>query len=85
MKIEIEVLPSKTKALFYNLVAPILGWNCVKDLRVTKIVKQIKFEGVWDKLVAFKKLLRKTLVFMWNSIVSALQEKFNFYFSVVFG
>lgn len=52
MKIEIEVLPSKTKALFYNLVAPILGWNCVKDLTVTNIAKQIKFEEILGKFEA---------------------------------
>ena len=38
--------------LFYNLVALILDWNCVKGYRVTKIVKQIKFDGVWGKLAA---------------------------------
>ena len=67
----------------------ILGWNCVKGLRVTKIVKQLIFEGVWDKLQAknclqrqpFTKNLRQTLVFMWNS---ALREKFNFFFSAIF-
>ena len=77
-------------ALFYNLVALILGWNYVKGLRVTKIVKQIKFERVWGELAAklcfrrqsFKKYLRQTLVFMWNS---ALRGKFSCYFSVVFG
>ena len=62
-------------ALFYNLVAVILGWNCVKGLRVTKTVKQIKFEGIWGDLAAklyfqrqsFKKYLKQTLVFMENS------------------
>ena len=59
-------------ALFFILVALILVWNCVKGLKVTKIVKQIKFEGVWGKLEAknclqrqpFTKYLRKTLIFM---------------------
>ena len=32
-------------AIFYRLVALDWGWNCVKGLRVTKIVKQVKFEG----------------------------------------
>ena len=44
----------------------------MKGLRVTKIVKEIKFEGVWDELESkngFKrqsvaKYLRLTLVFM---------------------
>ena len=31
--------------LFCTLVAPILGLNCVKGLKVTKIVNEIKFEG----------------------------------------
>ena len=33
-----------------KLVALNLIWNCVKDIRVKKIFKQIKFEGVWDSL-----------------------------------
>ena len=59
-------------ALFCNLVALILGLKWVKGLRVTKIVKEIKFEGVWGELEAknwcqrqsFTKYLRLTLVFM---------------------
>ena len=54
----------------------------MKDLRVTKIVKEIKFEGVWGELEViicfqrqpFTKYLRLTLVSMWNS---ALREKFK--------
>ena len=61
----------------------------MKGLRVTKIVKEIRFERVWGKLEAkkcfqrqpFKKYLRLTLVSMSNS---ALQKKFNFCFSTVF-
>ena len=68
-------------ALFYNLVALILDQNCAKDCRVTKIVKETKFEEARGKLDTKNDLLRKTLVFMWNS---ALREIFNFYFSVVF-
>ena len=64
---------------FCNLIALIIDWNCVKGLRVTKIVKQIKFKAVWGKLgrkVCFqrqslRKYLRQTLVFMRNS---ALRE-----------
>ena len=63
--------------------------NSVKDFRVTKIVKEIKFEGVWDELESkagfqresVTKYLRLTLVLVWNS---ALREKFNFYFSRIF-
>ena len=72
-------------AVFCILVALILVWNCVKGLRVTKIVKQIKFEGVWGKLEArsclqrqpFTKYSRQTIVFMWNS---ELREKVQFLF-----
>ena len=43
----------------------------MKDLRVTKIVKEIKFEGAWGKLEAKKtfpeKIIHKT--FETNSIV----------------
>ena len=61
----------------------------MKDLRVTEIVKEIKFEGVWGGLEtqkcfqrqSFTKYLRLTLVSMSNS---ALREKFNFCFSRVF-
>ena len=61
----------------------------MKGLRVTKIVKEIKFEGVWDELEAkncsqrqlFTKYVKLTLVFMRNS---ALRERFNFCFSRVF-
>ena len=57
-------------ALFCNLIALILVYNSVKDLRATKIVKQIKFERTWGKLEAKNcflrqprtKYLRKTLV-----------------------
>ena len=60
-----------------------------KGVRVTKIVKEIKFEGVWDELGSKKlfqrqsvtKYLRLTLVFMKNS---APREKFDCYFSVLF-
>ena len=63
-------------ALFYQLVAP-------------KIVKQIKFKGVWGRvrkknclmIESWTKFLRQTLFFMCNR---KLQEKFNFYFSKAF-
>ena len=61
----------------------------MKDLRVTKIVNEIKFDGVWDELEgkncfhrkSFTKYLRQTLVFMLNS---EIQNSFNFYISGVF-
>ena len=57
----------------------------MKGLRFTKIVKEIKFEGIWGELESrngfhlqsFTKYLRPTLVFMGNS---ALREKFKFLF-----
>ena len=69
--------------LFCNLIALILGWNSVKVHRVTKIVKEIKFEGVWRESESrrgfyrqsFTKYLTLTLVFMWNT---PLREKFSF-------
>ena len=39
----------------FNLVALILIENSMKGLRVTKIVKEIRFEGVWGNLKAKKK------------------------------
>ena len=58
--------------LFCKLVSLILGLNCVKELRVTKVVKQIKFKRTWGELEArnyFRrqaptKYLTKTLVFI---------------------
>ena len=40
--------------LFCHSIALILGWNSVKGLRVTKNVKEIKFEGVWGDLESKK-------------------------------
>ena len=45
---------------FCRSVALILGLNSVKDLRVTKNVKEIKFEGVWGDLES-KKVSRDML------------------------
>ena len=61
----------------------------MKGLRLTRIVEEVKFEGIWGQLEAkncfqrqsFTKYLRLTLVFMQNS---GLREKFNSYFSRVF-
>ena len=48
-------------ALFSSLIALTLGYNSVKDLSVTKIVKEIKSKGVWGELES--KYLRPGLVF----------------------
>ena len=37
-------------ALFCYLIPLILGLSSVEGLRVTKIVKEVKFEGVWSEL-----------------------------------
>ena len=39
---------------FCHSIALILGLNSVKDLRVTKNVKEIKSEGVWGELESKK-------------------------------
>ena len=60
--------------LFWKLVGLILDENFFIDLRLTKIVKQVKFEGFWSELEARKcfqtqssrKNLRQAPVFMWN-------------------
>ena len=37
-------------ALFLNLFALIVSWNCVYSLTVIKIVQEVKFEGKWGEL-----------------------------------
>ena len=37
-------------ALFHNLLALTLSWNCVKSLIVTKIVQKMNFEETWGEL-----------------------------------
>ena len=68
-------------ALFFNLIILLLHPNCVKCLRVTKIVKEIKSGRVWGELQKkkipkqpFTKYFRLTLVSIWNSIS---REKLN--------
>ena len=61
----------------------------MKRIRVTKIVNEIKFEGVCCKLEvknllqrqSITKYFREILVFIWNS---EIRESFNIYFSAVF-
>ena len=40
--------------LFCHSIALILCLNSVKDIRVTKNVKEIKFDGVWGELESRK-------------------------------
>ena len=59
-------------ALFRNLVALSLCWNCMKTLTVTKIVVKMNFEEAWDTLEAenifqrqsWTNYVRQTVVFM---------------------
>ena len=55
-------VPSKASFNFFfcNLTARILGESTVKGFRVTKNVKENKFEGVLDKL-ELKKSFTKTV------------------------
>ena len=61
----------------------------MKGLRGAKIVKEIKFEGIWGELESKKgfqrqsvtKYLRITLAFMLNG---ALLERFNCYYLGLF-
>ena len=46
----------KILAVFCDLIAPSLGQSTVECLGVNAIVKEIKFEGVWDKLESIKKV-----------------------------
>ena len=76
-------------AVYCDLIPLLPGQSSVKVLGVTEIVKEIKFEGVLDKLKSkkrFQRILltknqRLTLVSMWNN---ALREKFHFCFPRVF-
>ena len=45
--------------LFCHSIALILGLNSVKDLRVTKNAKEIKFEGVWLRVTIKKSFQRQ--------------------------
>ena len=49
-KVVIKQCPITFQHFFCKLVALILGEKCVKDLKITKIVKQIKFKGTWGML-----------------------------------
>ena len=77
-------------ALSCKVIALILVYNNMKDLRVSNIFKEIKLEEVSSKLKSeksfqrqsFTKYLRLTLVFMWNreqwkSLISIFEEFFT--------
>ena len=76
-------------AIFSNLTAIFLVWNSLNGLRVTKNVKEIMFEGVWGKLESKAGFQRQSVTKYLRPILgctgnSALGEKLNFYFSLVF-
>ena len=49
--------------LFCKSIALILGYNCVKDPKATKIVKHTKFEVTWGELEAKNCFKRQYLKF----------------------
>ena len=49
------------------MIAIDLGCNSVKGLRVTKNIKEIKFEGVWGELELKKCFQRTHKIFETNS------------------
>ena len=59
-------------ALFSKLVVLFLGEKRVKGLRVTKIVKQIKFEGVLEELQS-----RTETVYKFSFAFYVLINRFN--------
>ena len=48
--------------LFCKLISLILGQNCMKDVKVTKIANEIKLEVVWGELEAKKQLFPETMI-----------------------
>ena len=76
-------------ATFSYLIPLILGWKSVKDIKVSKIVKEIKFQSGEGKLESKTDFFRQSvsnylrLILVFISI-STLWEKFNFYFSLDF-
>ena len=81
-KVAIQV--RQNLALFSCLISLTLSWKCVKNLILTKIVLQIKFEGEWGKLEAencfqresWTKYMKQTLVLIRNN---TLRESFDFF------
>ena len=48
-------------AIFRNLVALVLGQNCIENLRITKYIEKINFEEVWGQ-VRSKSLFPETIL-----------------------
>ena len=49
-RLEKQLSSKESFCPFCNLIALTLGSNSDESLRLTKIVKEIKFKGVWDEL-----------------------------------
>ena len=47
-RLEKQLSSKESFCPFCNLIALTLGSNSDESLRLTKIVKEIKFKGVWD-------------------------------------
>ena len=61
MKRSVKQLSGMTNFnIFYNIVVVVLKSNCVKNLIVVKIVKNIKVDGNWCELEAKNCLQRKS-------------------------
>ena len=61
MKRSVKQLSSMTNVnIFYNIVVVVLKSNCVKNLIVVKIAKNIKVDGNWCELEAKNCLQRKS-------------------------
>ena len=50
MKVESSYQGREILGRFCQLIAPILGLNRMKNIRVTKSVNGFKFDGVWVEL-----------------------------------
>ena len=59
---------------FCNLIALILGQSMAKGLRVTKIVKEVKFEGDWGEF-ELKKRFPETIIHKIFEIDSSFDVK----------
>ena len=90
---EVFIKQDKFSHFFHVLVALILGWNCVKDLRVTKNCQTFQ---IWRTLggeleaksclqrQSFTKCFRQTLVFMWKSVLRVKSISFFSSFLLIF-
>ena len=62
-RLEKQLSSKGSFALFCNLIALTLCENSVESLRLTKIVTEINFQGVWDGLGSRKVFQRQSIKF----------------------